>query len=134
MSQDWKEQLNSADPKERAEAIKKIALSGDQDNLQYLKEIVENDPDPRVQDYARKAARHLYGSAPKPAPAPAQNILLRRMRTWKKWQPLKIPAMIKQIRPSPSPTGRQLKVKSSELSPFILEEIAKEHRKYLSRL
>ena len=68
MAQDWREKLNSADPKERAEAIKEIALSGDQDNLQYLKEIVENDPDPRVQDYARKAARHLYGSPPKPAP------------------------------------------------------------------
>ncbi len=68
MAQDWREKLNSADPKDRAEAIKEIALSGDQDNLQFLKEIVENDPDPRVQDYARKAARHLYGSPPKPAP------------------------------------------------------------------
>ncbi|MCJ7718099.1 MAG: YIP1 family protein [Anaerolineales bacterium] len=62
MAKDWRKQLKSDDPKVRAEAVKKLAASGNQDNLQYLKEIVENDPDPRLQEYARKAARHLYSA------------------------------------------------------------------------
>lgn len=60
MAAKWKKQLESDDPKERAAAIKAIAVSGDHDNLRFLKDIVENDPDPRLQEYARKAARHLH--------------------------------------------------------------------------
>lgn len=68
MAKDWREQLQSEDPRERAEAIKALALSGDQNNLVYLKEIVENDPDPKVQEYAKKAARHLFTTASSAAP------------------------------------------------------------------
>ncbi len=62
MAEEWREQLKSADPKVRAQAVKAIALSGDQNNLKYLKEIVENDPNPQLREYAKKAARHLYTS------------------------------------------------------------------------
>ena len=85
MAEDWKTQLASEDPRVRAEAVKTLAHSGDRANLPYLKEIVENDPDPRVRDYAKKAARHLFTSTesaasesppppqprqPEPTPAP----------------------------------------------------------------
>lgn len=62
MAEDWKRQLQNEDPRVRAEAIKALAHSGDRANLPYLKDIVENDPDPRLVDYARKAARHLFTS------------------------------------------------------------------------
>ena len=71
MVEDWRSQLQSEDPRVRVEAIKAIANSGDRANLPYLKEIVENDPDPRLQDYARKAARHLFTSTEKTAPEQA---------------------------------------------------------------
>ncbi len=71
MREDWKTKLRSEDPRERAEAIKAIALSEDRNNLPYLKEIVENDPDPRLRDYARKAARHLFSSTKVRAPEEA---------------------------------------------------------------
>lgn len=73
MAEDWKTQLESEDPRVRVEAIKAIANSGDRANLPYLKEIVENDPDPRLQDYARKAARHLFTSTESSAPAKAES-------------------------------------------------------------
>ena len=63
MIQEWIEQLQSEDPKIRAEAVKQIALSGNRDNLHLLKEIVENDPDPRLREYAKKAAQHLFTSS-----------------------------------------------------------------------
>ena len=63
MAQDWREQLQSEDPKIRAEGIKQIALSGNRDNLHYLKEIAENDPDLRLREYAKKAAQHLFTSS-----------------------------------------------------------------------
>lgn len=69
MAQNWIEDLNSDDPRVRAEAVKQIALSGNHEYLSYLKEIVENDPDPQLREYAKKAARHLYTSAATPAPA-----------------------------------------------------------------
>jgi len=76
VAKDWREQLQSEDPRERAEAIKALALSGDQNNLVFLKEIVENDPDPKVQEYAKKAARHLFttasSSAPQSSPVPEE--------------------------------------------------------------
>jgi hypothetical protein len=62
MAEDWKEQLNSDDPKIRAQAVKKLAVSGDESNLLVLKSIVETDPDPNVREYAKKAARHLFRS------------------------------------------------------------------------
>ncbi|MCJ7734276.1 MAG: YIP1 family protein [Anaerolineales bacterium] len=62
MKRDLEKELKNSDPQERARIIKEIALSGNQENLQFLKEVVENDPDPRIQEYARKAARHLYSS------------------------------------------------------------------------
>jgi hypothetical protein len=65
---DWKAQLQSEDPRVRVEAIKAIANSGNRANIPYLKEVVENDIDPRVQDYARKAARHLFTSTEGPIP------------------------------------------------------------------
>ena len=68
MAQDWKSQLQSEDPKVRVEAIKAIANSGDRTKLPYLKEIVDNDLDPRVQDYARKAALHLFTTTEGPMP------------------------------------------------------------------
>jgi len=70
MAQDWRDQLNSDDPKVRAQAVKGIALSGNQDNLKYLIEIAENDPDPQLREYAKKAAQHLYSSQSKPEPEP----------------------------------------------------------------
>lgn len=71
MAEDWKAQLKSEDPKVRAQAVKILALSGDRANLVYLKGIAENDPDPRVQDYARKAAQHLFSATESAAAAPA---------------------------------------------------------------
>ncbi len=71
MVEDWKSQLQSEDPRVRVEAIKAIANSGDRVNLPYLKEIVENDPDPRLRDYARKAARHLFTSTEETGPEQA---------------------------------------------------------------
>ena len=62
MKRDLEKELKNSDPKERARIIKEIALSGNQENLRVLKEVVENDPDPHIQEYARKAARHLYSS------------------------------------------------------------------------
>lgn len=70
MAQDWRDQLDSDDPKVRAQAVKGIALSGNQDHLKYLIEIAENDPNPQVRDYARKAAQHLYASQTKPQSKP----------------------------------------------------------------
>jgi tetratricopeptide (TPR) repeat protein len=67
MAQDWRNQINSDDPKVRAQAVKELALSGNQENLALLKKVVENDPDPRLREYARKAARHLYESTLSPA-------------------------------------------------------------------
>ncbi len=60
MEKQLKVQLQSKDPKQRAQAIKSLALSGESENIQVLKEIHENDPDPHIQEYARKAALHLY--------------------------------------------------------------------------
>lgn len=68
MAQDWKAQLQSEDPRVRVEAIKAMANSGDRANLPYLKEVVENDIDPRVVDYAKKAARHLFTTSEGPIP------------------------------------------------------------------
>lgn len=62
MTKDWREQLRSDNPKIRAMAVKALAYSGDKDNLKYLREIVENDPDPQLREYARKGARHLYST------------------------------------------------------------------------
>jgi hypothetical protein len=78
MSEDLKKQLQSEDPKVRAAAIREIALSGNQFFLPLLIEIAENDPDPRLREYAQKAAKHLYDSKEKaeaekastPAPPP----------------------------------------------------------------
>ena len=76
MAQDWRRELQSEDPQIRAEAVKQIALSGNQDYLPFLKGIAENDPDPRLREYAKKAARHLYTLSgkeepEKPSPAAA---------------------------------------------------------------
>ncbi|HDD54677.1 MAG TPA: hypothetical protein ENG59_00355 [Chloroflexi bacterium] len=60
MDRDVKNQLESQDPRERAQAIKTLAFSGEGKNGDILKEIHESDPDPRVREYARKAALHLY--------------------------------------------------------------------------
>jgi len=60
MEKQWGVQLQSKDPEQRAQAIKALALSAERENIKVLKEIHENDPDPRVQEYARKAALHLY--------------------------------------------------------------------------
>jgi len=60
MEKQWRVQLQSKDPEQRAQAIKALALSAERENIKVLKEIHENDPDPRIQEYARKAALHLY--------------------------------------------------------------------------
>ena len=60
MKKQLRVQLKSKDSKQRAQAIKSLALSGERENIQVLKEIHENDPDPRIQEYARKAALHLH--------------------------------------------------------------------------
>ena len=60
MDQKLDEQLDSEDPRERAAAIKELAYSGDRENLEILKDIHEFDPDPRVREYARRAAVHLF--------------------------------------------------------------------------
>lgn len=71
MAEDWIKQLQSEDPRVRAEAIKAIAHSGDKAYIPYLKEIVDNDPEPRLQDYARKAALHLFTSTEDSTPEQA---------------------------------------------------------------
>ena len=74
MAQDWITQLDSDDPKVRAQAVKAIALSGNQDYLKYLIEIAEIDSDAQLRDFAKKAAQHLYSSQAKtestPTPTP----------------------------------------------------------------
>ncbi len=74
MAQDWIAQLDSDDPKVRAQAVKAIALAGNQDYLKYLIEIAEVDPDAQLREYAKKAAQHLYSSQAKteatPTPTP----------------------------------------------------------------
>jgi hypothetical protein len=76
MAQDWITQLDSDDPKVRAQAVKAIALSGNQDYLKHLIEIAEIDPDAQLRDYAKKAAQHLFSSqaktesTPTPIPTP----------------------------------------------------------------
>lgn len=75
MAQDWITQLDSDDPKVRAQAVKAIALSGNQDYLKYLIEIAEIDPDAQLREYAKKAAQHLFSSQAKtestPTPTPS---------------------------------------------------------------
>jgi hypothetical protein len=68
VAKDWRTQLESDDPRVRVEVIKAIANSGDRALIPYLKEVVDNDIDPRVQDYARKAARHLFTTTEGPIP------------------------------------------------------------------
>ena len=68
MAKDWRRELQSEDPQIRAAAVKQIALSGNQDYLHFLKGIAENDPDPRLREYAKKAARHLYTLSGKDEP------------------------------------------------------------------
>lgn len=70
MAQDWITQLDSDDPKVRAQAVKEIALSGNQDYLKYLIEIAEIDPDTKLREYAKKAAQHLFSTQEKTDPAP----------------------------------------------------------------
>jgi hypothetical protein len=74
MAQDWITQLDSEDPKVRAQAVKAIALSGNQDYLKHLIEIAEIDPDAQLREYAKKAAQHLFSSQAKtestPTPTP----------------------------------------------------------------
>ena len=67
MDRDLKNQLESQDPQERAKAIKTLALTGEGKNVDILKEIHENDPNPQVREYARKAALHLYKNLKEPA-------------------------------------------------------------------
>jgi hypothetical protein len=62
MDQILEEQLDSQDPRERAKAIKTMALSGRQEHMDILKDIHEFDPEPKVKEYARKAAIHLFQS------------------------------------------------------------------------
>lgn len=71
MLQDLIDQLNSDDPNVRAQAVKEIALSGDQGYLKYLIAIAEKDPEPKLREYAKKAAQHLYATQTKTQPAPA---------------------------------------------------------------
>ena len=70
MAQDWITQLDSDDPKVRAQAVKEIALSGNQDYLKYLIEIAEIDPDANLREYAKKAAQHLFSIQAKTDPSP----------------------------------------------------------------
>ncbi len=62
MNQKLDEQLDSKDPRERAQAIKTLALSGEKANMDILKDIHEFDPDPDIREYARQAALHLFQS------------------------------------------------------------------------
>jgi len=101
MAQDLRDQLANNDPKVRAQAIKGMALSGNQDYLKYLIEIAENDPDPQVQDYARKAAQHLYTSQTKPQPKPEQKPDPEPIR-----QSPPEPEPIKQSPPEPEPISQ----------------------------
>jgi tetratricopeptide (TPR) repeat protein len=75
VDQKIEEQLDSQDPRERAEAIKALAYSGQQENMAILKDIHEFDPDPKIREYARRAALHLFHNlketedqSPQPAP------------------------------------------------------------------
>lgn len=69
MEQNWREHLSSDDPQQRARIIRQLAESGRAEYLSVLKAVVENDPDPQVQEYARRAARYLYTSLQAKAPA-----------------------------------------------------------------
>ena len=66
MDEKLDEQLNSQDPRERAKAIKTMALSGNREHLDILKDLNEFDPDPQIREYARKGALHLYQNLKEP--------------------------------------------------------------------
>ena len=66
MDQKLDERLNSQDPRERAKAIKTMALSENQEYLEILKDIHEFDPDSQIREYARKAALHIYQNHKEP--------------------------------------------------------------------
>ena len=68
------EQLDSQDPRERAKAIKTLALSGEKENLDILKDLHEFDPHPQVREYARKAALHLYHNLNQPEESSPQQV------------------------------------------------------------
>lgn len=59
MEQSLSKLIQSRDPKKRALAIKELATSSKPENLKVLYEIIENEKDPRLQEYAAKAAQHL---------------------------------------------------------------------------
>ena len=67
-------QLDNQDPRERAKAIKALALSGNRAHLDILKDIHEFDPDPQIREYARKAALHLFQSLQEPEESTPQPV------------------------------------------------------------
>lgn len=74
MDQRLDEQLDSQDPRERAKAIKALALSGNRENLEILNDIHEFDRDPQIREYARKAALHLHQSLQQPEEPALQQV------------------------------------------------------------
>jgi hypothetical protein len=74
MDQILEEQLDSQDPRERAKAIKTLALSGEKEHLDLLKDIHEFDPEPQLREYARKAAIHLFQNLNEPDPGTPQAV------------------------------------------------------------
>ena len=74
MDQKLDEQLDSQDPRERAMAIKTMALAGNQEYLEILKDLHEFDPEPQIREYARKAAIHIYQNLNEPEDQPPQPV------------------------------------------------------------
>lgn len=61
-------QLKSRDIAERKQAIKELAKSGDADAIPHLKRVFEQDPEPEVREFAKKAAAYIRKNTPEPTP------------------------------------------------------------------
>lgn len=74
MDQILDQQLDSEDPRKRAEAIRTMALSGEKKYLEILKDLHEFDPDPKIKEYARQAALHLFQNLKETEPGEPQAV------------------------------------------------------------
>lgn len=60
MERQWLVEIQDQDPEVRRIAMRNLARSGDRRALEVLKWVHENDPDPALRDYAKRAAQYLW--------------------------------------------------------------------------
>ncbi len=81
MIEDYLEQLKSADPVQRRQAIIALGKSGDERALRPLAALIKTDPDPVLRELALRAGKHIRGLSaqtslkpPAATPPPAQPV------------------------------------------------------------